>query len=664
MSEMGDLLWQPSERRVEQSNLANYMAWLSRQGRTFPDYEALRQWSCSDLDGFWHSLVRYFELDGFEACDCVLDTEKMPGSKWFNGAKVNFARHMLAQGEPNRLAIFARSETGPARKYTWRELNQAVRAAAQGFRALGVRKGDRIASYLPNLPETAIAYLGALSIGAVWSSCSPEFGHASVVDRFSQISPKLLLATDSYRFANKVFDRRDEVTAVANALPGLARIIHVAGPAGEQLDGKILGWAEFMAAGVNDAVNFNFEETDFSDPLWIVYSSGTTGLPKPFVHSHGGVLLEALKFMHFHMDLKPSSTLFYFTTTGWVMWNILMNGLLTGGSVVLYDGAPMLPDEPGILWQLAGEAGITFFGASPTFVGEQAKRNIVPNRNYDVSAIDSMLLGGSPVMPEHMDWCFANLGKDIWITSQSGGTDVASAFVGGCPLLPVRAGEIQCRCLGVDAHAFDIEGKSVTDEIGELVVRKPMPSMPLKFWNDEDFSRYRESYFEEYPGVWRHGDYFKVNAHGGCFILGRSDSTLNRYGVRIGTAEIYRTVEAIDEIDDSLIVNIDLPDGGFYMPLFVKLASGEMLTDTLKAKVNSTLKTIYSPRHVPEVIFQVDDIPYTLTGKKLEVPVRKILAGADPEKAVSRDAMANPTALQPFLKLAAELTATRSKIAL
>ncbi len=656
MAEMGDLIWSPSDARCANAKITGFINWLNDKGHSFGSYEELRQWSVAEIEEFWRAIVDYFGLDALKDAPSILSSHTMPGAVWFEGTQVNFAEYLLSQGTDDQIAIYARTEQGPLRTLTWQQLRAAVETAAKAFIDRGVTKGDRVVSYLPNCPEMAIAYLAATSLGAVWSSCAPEFGHASVVDRFSQIDPKVLLTTDGYTFAGKVYDRRTEARAIADALPHLEHIIHVPGPMGE-LGMEAEGWSDFVASGERSASVFKYARTDFNDPLWVVYSSGTTGLPKPFVHGHGGVMLEAVKFMNFHMDLDETSTLFYYTTTGWVMWNILMNGLVTGGSIVMFDGAPMTPDKPDILWELAEQTGITFFGASPTYIAEQHKRGIVPKDRYDMSRITSILLGGSPVAPEQMVWCLENLHDDIWITSQSGGTDIASGFVGACPLLPVHGGEIQCRCLGVDAHAFNEAGEPVIGEVGELVVSKPMPSMPLYFWNDADMSRYRSSYYEDYPGHWRHGDYFKINERGGCFILGRSDSTLNRYGVRIGTAEIYRTIEALDAVDNSLIVNLDLPGGKFFMPLFIKVKEGRVLDEALKDEIKQTLRSVYSPRHVPDAIYAVDEIPTTLTGKKLEVPVRKILMGIPVDKAASRDAMANPDALNPFIAMARERAA-------
>lgn len=653
MANMGDLLWSPSAEVVADANITAFTAWLNGRGHDFKSYEDVRRWSASDIAGFWEAIWQYFDVSSSTPYDAVLRNPKMPGATWFPGAHVNYVRTLLTKGEGSKTAIYAAGEEGPVRRISWADLKDQVFKVATSLRELGIGPGDRVVSYMPNIPEAAIAFVATASIGAVWSSCSPDFGSASVVDRFGQITPKVMFAADSYRYGGKDFDRRTEVRAMADALPSLRHVIHVKGSSGdfnsEPVVPDAISWESLLDRAPIE--NFTFEDTAFDHPLWIVYSSGTTGLPKPFVHGHGGILLEALKFTHFHLNLKPSSCMFYFTTTGWVMWNILLSGLIAGAAVVLYDGNPMVPKEDR-LWELAAETGMTLFGASPTFLNGQMKAGIHPNRLYDLSKMDSILLGGSPVMPEHMEWCFGNLRPDIWVTSQSGGTDVASAFVGGMPTLPVHAGEIQTRCLGVDVHAFDETGQAITGEVGELVVSKPMPSMPLYFWNDEGGRRYYESYFDTYEGHWRHGDYFKVNERGGCFILGRSDSTLNRYGVRIGTAEIYRTIEGLEEIEDSIIVNLDLPGGNFFMPLFVVMKTGTALTDQVKQKINKALREKYSPRHVPDRIYEISAVPYTLTGKKMEVPVRKILLGVSPEKAASRDAMSNPQAIDYFIEFA------------
>lgn len=661
MISVGDWLWTPPESFKSSSHLAGYMKWLADRGQVFNDYDALWRWSSTEIESFWESIWQYFDVHSSTPYRSVLTTREMPGCEWFPGARVNYARELLSRGNGDRIALHAYSERGHHQKLSWYELKCAVFTVATALRELGVRPGDRVAAYLPNVPEAAIAFLATISIGGVWSSCSPDFGVSTVIDRFGQIEPKLLLVTDGYYYGGKGFDRRDEVKRLLAALPSVRNVIHVPGlsaSGGEPVVSNALPWRSLTERPVVTEADFRYEDTEFSHPLWIVYSSGTTGLPKPFVHGHGGALLEALKFAHFHLNLHADSCMFYFTTTGWVMWNILLSGLVTGSAVVLYDGNPGAPD-PEMLWKVAQDCGVTFFGTSPTWVASQMKLGVEPAKSYDLRRIDSVLIAGAPAMPEHFEWFYRTVNPNVWVTSQSGGTDVATAFVGGCPLLPVYASEIQTRCLGVDVVSLDDDGEPVVDRTGELVVRKPMPSMPLYFWNDSDGRRYRDSYFDVYPGFWRHGDFLKINQRGGCYILGRSDSTLNRHGVRIGTAEIYRIVEAIDGVADSLVVNLELRDGAFFMPLFVALKPGLKLDTHLETKIRKALREQCSPRHVPDRIVAVDAIPYTLTGKKLEVPVKKILLGQPAQRVASRDAMSNPDALNFFVDFAREpLTAT------
>ena len=649
MIQAGDRLWEPSPELRETANLTRYMDWLRRErGRDFADYDALWEWSRTEIEAFWQSIWDYFGIHSPTPVEKVLSSRSMPGAEWFAGARVNYAAHLLAPGRDSDIAVHARGETTPLRTITRGELRRQVRRLATTLRELGIGPGDRVAAYVPNTPESLVAFLATTAIGAVWSSCSPDFGAASVIDRFSQIRPRLLFATDGYTFGGKFFDRREPVADMIGALDSPETVVHLPG----SVDAAPLAqphrtWSSLLEGPDIGEADFRFADTAFSDPLWVVYSSGTTGLPKPFVHGHGGILLEALKFTHFHLNLGPQSCMFYFTTTGWVMWNILFSGLIAGSAIVMYDGHPMHPG-PDALWKLAQDTGMTLFGASPAWLSQQMKLGIEPGTTYDLSRLNSILLGGAPVMPEQMQWCYDHLHRDIWVTSQSGGTDVATGFVGGSPLLPVHAGEIQTRLLGVDVRALDDDGNELVDEVGELVVCQPMPSMPLHFWGAADGSRYFDSYFDVYPGKWRHGDYFKVNQRGGCMILGRSDSTLNRHGVRIGTAEVYRVIEAIDAIQDSIIVNLNLADGGFYMPLFVVTADDRPLDDALREEIRQALRSRYSPRHVPDAIHAIPAVPYTLTGKKMEVPVRKILMGKPAERVASRDAMANPDALAWF----------------
>ncbi len=512
---------------------------------------------------------------------------------------------------------------------------------------------------MPNIPETLIAMLAATAIGAVWASAAPEFGARTVIDRFAQIEPTLLFAADGYRFAGKDFDRADEIRTILAELPSVERVVWLPylDPASRAPFANALAWSELMDRPAVAPNAFAYERVAHDHPLWVLFSSGTTGLPKPIVHGHVGILLEHLKSTGLGQNLGPHTRMFFYTTTGWMMFNALVSALLQGSSVVLYDGHPAHP-TPALLWQLAADAGATSFGASPTFVQIMQKIGLVPRERFDLSRLQSVLLTGSPVTPESTAWFYESVKDDLWVTSPSGGTELCAGLVGGCPLLPVYAGEIQTRLLGMDVHAWNANGEDVIGEVGELVVTSPAPSMPLRFMNDPGGARYRETYFEHFPGVWRHGDFIKINERGGCYIYGRSDSTLNRHGVRIGSAEIYRAVEQLDEVADSLIVCLELPGGAFYMPLFVRLADGSALDDALRARIVAKLRADCSPRHVPDEIHGVDAIPYTLTGKKMEIPVRRILAGTPPEKAASREAMMQPSALDWYVDFARARTQT------
>ncbi|MCW5633475.1 MAG: acetoacetate--CoA ligase [Rubrivivax sp.] len=654
----GDLLWTPRAEFARSSGVSRFMDWLRRErGLDFADYPALWQWSVDRVEDFWAALWQYFEIDSSTPYECVLKQRAMPGAVWFPGARVNFAKHMLRKGQRGRPAIHHRSEIRPPATLDWADLRDRVATLAEALRRLGIRPGDRVASTLPNTPEAVIALLATTAIGAVWSACAPDFGSRSILDRFQQIEPRLLFAVDGYRFGGKDFDRRGELARLVEGLPSLEHLIFL-----PDLDRtaprptpKARLWSEVMAERPVAHDDFRYEDVDFAHPLWILYSSGTTGLPKAITHGHGGMTLEALKVIAFHANQTPDSCLFFYTTTGWMMFNFMVMGLAAGGRIVLYDGNPLAPDVER-LWQLAAEHRVTMFGASPTFVQMMMKAGVRPAQKYDLSALEGVLLGGSPAMPETFEWFYREVKQDLWVTSQSGGTDICSAFVGASPTLPVHAGEIQARLLGVDAHALDDDGRPLIDAVGELVIGQPMPSMPLYFWGDQDNRRYRESYFDVYPGQWRHGDFFKVNRRGGCFIYGRSDSTLNRAGVRIGTAEIYRIVENVEGVQDSLVVNLDLPGGAFFMPMFVVAKPGHRLDDEMQRRITQALRTQGSPRHVPDSYVAIDAVPYTLTGKKLELPVRKILLGAAPEKVASRDAMMNPAALDFFVSFASDRT--------
>jgi acetoacetyl-CoA synthetase len=647
----GDLLWTPSTSQVADANLTAFLTWLTDRGRRFDSYDALWQWSVVDLEGFWQAIWDYCGVQASVPPERVLGSRDMPGTQWFPGARLNYAQHIMRRETTGEDALLAVSECAPLAGLGWTELAGQVRILATRLRVMGVRPGDRVASYLPNIPQTVIAMLATTSIGAIWASCSPDFGWRGVLDRFRQLAPKVLFCVDGYQYGGKRFDRSAELRQIIGGLDGLEQVIwlpYLNPEATEPPMAGLLAWREVLDHPPVPAQHFAFEQVPFGHPLWILFSSGTTGLPKPIVHSHGGILIEQLKLQRLHMDLRPGDRMFFFTTTGWMMWNFLVSSLLLGARPVLYDGSPTYP-RPDVLWQLAQDCGVTFFGASPAYVDLLSQAGVVPAEKYDLPSLRAVMPAGSPVSAECTAWFYRNVKKDVWVATGSGGTDVCTGFVGGVPTEPVYAGEIQARHLGVAAAAFDERGQGVIDEVGELVITAPMPSMPVGLWGDADGTRYRESYFAEFPGVWRHGDFFRINSRGGCFVLGRSDATLNRFGVRIGTAEVYRVLASIDEVQDALIVNLDLAGGRFFMPLFVKLADELVLDDALQQRIRDRLRAEYTPRHVPDRIIAVPDIPATLTGKKMEVPVRKILRGVPADEAANRNAMANPDSLDFFV---------------
>jgi acetoacetyl-CoA synthetase len=651
-------LWTPSVQMRENTELARFMRWAGeRHGRAFASYEELWRWSVDELETFWADIWEFCGVRASKPYERVLGSREMPGASWFEGAELNYAENLLAGRDHGTVALAHASELRPLREITWGELSACVAEAAGGLRALGVGRGDRVVAYMPNIPETLIAFLAASSLGAIWSSAAPEFGARSVIDRFAQIEPKVLLTVDGYRHGGKDFDRAGNVRAILAELPTVQhtvvlRYLDAGAAPGETVAGA-LGWEELLERG--SGAELSFEQVAFAHPLWVLYSSGTTGLPKAIVQGHGGILIEQLK-KRMHLDLRAGDRMFWFTTTGWMMWNFLVGALHSDAAIVLYDGSPAHPDL-GALWSLAERAGITCMGVSAGLLASTEKAGVRPASEYDLGALRAIGSTGSPLAPESFRWVYEHVDSDVWLFSTSGGTDVCTAFVGGCPLLPVYEGELQARMLGCAVEAWDEQGRSVVDEVGELVITEPMPSMPLYFWGDPDGERMRESYFAMFPGVWRHGDWIRITPRGGAVIYGRSDSTINRQGVRMGTSEIYRAASAVERVLDALVVDVPRPgaEGELWMVLFVVLAPGVTLDEELTGEIKRRIREDCSPRHVPNEVRQIDEVPRTLSGKVLEVPVKRILMGAPPEQAASVDSLANPAALDYFVELAKTL---------
>ncbi|HEY4829148.1 MAG TPA: acetoacetate--CoA ligase, partial [Solirubrobacteraceae bacterium] len=635
----------PSPERIERATVTRYSRWLAEtRGLEFEGYHDLWRWSVRDVEAFWGSLVEFCGVRFAEGGDRVLANDAMPGASWFPGSRVSYAEHVFAGKDPSALAIQHASESRELEGLTWGELRSQTAAIAAGLRALGVSEGDRVAAYMPNIPETVAALLACASIGAVWSSAAPEFGARSVIDRFSQIEPKVLLAIDGYRYGGKDFDRSDVVERIAAEIPSLSKVVRLG-----YLDGS--GWEDGFL-GSSDS-ELEFAALPFDHPLWVLYSSGTTGLPKPIVHGQGGILLEHLKKAYLHLDAQAGDRLFWFSTTGWMMWNFIVGMLLSEASIVLYDGNPGYPSL-GRLWDLAADSGMTCFGTSAAFIAACMKDGVRPAEGRDLSALKAVGSTGSPLSPESFGWIYEQLPADTWLFSTSGGTDLCTAFVGGVPTLPVYQGELQARSLGAAVESWDPGGRPLIDEVGELVITRPMPSMPVFFWGDESGERYRDSYFSMYPGIWRHGDWIEITSRETAIIYGRSDSTINRGGIRMGTSEIYRAVLAADDVVDALVVDVPRAGTDGWMPLFVVLREGVTLDDSLVAAIRRRIREDCSPRHVPDEIRQIDEVPRTLSGKVLEVPVKRILMGTPPEEAASRESLANPEALDFFVKLGGE----------
>jgi acetoacetyl-CoA synthetase len=644
----------PSADVRQTTEIGRYLDWLAEhRGLDFTDYAALHDWSVDDLEGFWSSIWEFFDVHAHVPPSRVLGRRDMPGAEWFPGATLNYAEHALrgtGVGSDD-VAVVAYSQTRERVRLTWAELRDQVARARVGLARLGVGRGDRVVAYLPNIPESVVAYLATLSLGAIWASCAPEFGARSVIDRFGQIEPTVLLAISGYGFGGKHIDRREPVAEIRAGLPTVRHVVQV--PYGPDTLPDSVGWDELLG----EPAELAFDPVPFDHPLCVLFSSGTTGKPKAIVHGHGGILVEHLKNHGLSWDLRPGDTILWFSTTAWMMWNALVSGLLVGASIVLIDGNPLYPDLRW-QWRLAAESGATLMGASPGFLMACRKEGVRPAAEFDLSRVRQIGAAGSPLPAEGYRWVAEQFGPDVLLNVGSGGTDVCTGIVQGSPLQPVWIGEISGPALAVDAKAFDEKGDQVVGDLGELVITKPMPSMPVRFWGDPGGTRYRDTYFDIYPGVWRHGDWVRFSEVGSCVVAGRSDATLNRGGVRLGTAEFYRVVEELPEVADSLVVHLEDPAGGpGELLLSVQLRPGAELDDGLRRRISTALRTQLSPRHVPDAITAVPAIPRNRTGKKLELPAKKILLGAAMDDVASRDVLADPHSLDPFVAMA---TARRS----
>ncbi len=643
------LLWQPDKTFIEGSHLRQYQNWLHQHYQlTFSDYPSLWQWSVDHIDTFWESVWKYFNIIEHSPYQKVLSSHQMPGAVWFEGASLNYAEHIFRKQTQDKPALYFASETQSPSALSWDALHQQVAAVRQYLIELGVKKGDCIAAYLPNIPEAIVAFLATNSLGAIWTCCSPDFGPNTVKDRFEQVQPKVLFAINEYHYNGKTIPRKAEVEEIARQIQSIGHTIHIPNTGETSLSpitrAKNSLWSDVIQQKTPPLA---FEPVSFDHPVWVLYSSGTTGKPKAITHSNGGVLLEHLKYLHFHNDVKAGEHFFWFTTTGWMMWNFLQASMLAGGIPVLYDGSPAYPNLDK-LWQLAESLPIHHFGTSAPYLTACMKKKMSPGKTHNLGALRSIGSTGAPLPPEVFEWVYDDIHPNIWLCSMSGGTDVCTAFVGGCPGMPVYKGAIQGRALGCALYAYNEEGSPITGSLGEMVIEKPMPSMPVFFWGDPQNERYKESYFQSYPGKWCHGDWIEIYNNGSLKIQGRSDATLNRKGIRIGTAEIYAVLDRLDGLADSLVVDLEKPNGDDQMILFAVFSTDDHENTT--AVLKKALREQCSPRHVPDHVVAVEDIPYTLSGKKMEIPVKKALMGMDISKSVNPDAVRNPSALQFFQK--------------
>ncbi len=621
--------WTPTEADVAGARVTDFAQFVGRRtGQELADYQSLWRWSTDDLDGFWAALWDYFELGGRP--EKVLASAEMPQAQWFPGVQLNYVDQVVRNARSDRPAILYLREGGDVVEVSWAELLGRTAAFAHTLRDLGVRTGDRVVGYLPNIPEAVIAFLATASIGATWSACGQDYSAKAALDRLGQLEPTVLVTTEGYTYGGKFHDKSAEITELQKGLPTLR--------------------ATVMTPDLTDAssAELTTAPVDFAHPLWILFSSGTTGLPKGIMHAHGGVLLEHLKAVALQSDIGTGDTFFWYTSPSWMMWNFQVAGLLVGSTIVCYDGSPNAP-RPDALWEIAARVKATVLGTSPGYVLGCAKAGAVPRKEHDLSALRTVGITGSSLPPSSSLWLRDNVGEHVQVSSISGGTDVVSAFIGGVRTVPVWPGELSAPYLGCALDSWDESGKPVRNEVGELVVTKPMPSMPVGFWNDADGSRYRAAYFEMFPGVWRHGDWITITDRGSVIVHGRSDSTLNRHGIRMGSADIYQAVERLPEVAEALIIGVDQPDGGYWMPLFVVLAGGAELTDEVRDRIKNTIREEVSPRHVPDEIIAAPGVPHTRTGKKLEVPIKKLFQGADAAKVVERSAVDDPGLLDWYV---------------